>query len=91
LAAPTAIMVSSVPHRQAIPITARNDGRASVMTIASGHPRRQRNAHQPPGALTHHRAGARTQRIEALVLRHVAGDFFRLRPTDDEDEPKEPR
>jgi hypothetical protein len=31
------------------------------------------------------------QRIEALVLRHVAGDFFRLRPTDDEDEPKEPR
>jgi transposase len=31
------------------------------------------------------------QRIETLVLRHVAGDFFRLRPTDDEDDPKEPR
>ena len=28
-------------------------------------------------------------RIEALVLRHVAGDFFRLRPTDDEDDTKE--
>jgi hypothetical protein len=26
------------------------------------------------------------QRIEALVLRHVAGDFFRLRPNDDNDD-----
>jgi hypothetical protein len=32
------------------------------------------------------------QRIEALVLRHVAGDFFRLRPIDeDDDDPKEPK
>jgi len=32
-------------------------------------------------------------RIEALVLRHVAGDFFRLSPNDenDENEPKEPK
>jgi hypothetical protein len=32
-------------------------------------------------------------RIEALVLRHVAGDYFRLRPIDDDDDdddPKEP-
>ena len=28
-------------------------------------------------------------RIEALVLRHVAGDFFRLRPEDDEDDTHE--
>jgi hypothetical protein len=35
------------------------------------------------------------QRIETLVLRHVAGDFFRLHPLGDENErddnePKEP-
>jgi hypothetical protein len=30
-------------------------------------------------------------RIETLVLRHVAGEFFRLRPLDDDDDPKEPR
>jgi len=30
-------------------------------------------------------------RIETLVLRHVAGDFFRLRPIDDDDDPKEPK
>jgi hypothetical protein len=30
-------------------------------------------------------------RIEALVLRHVAGDFFRLRPDDDDDDAKEPK
>jgi len=30
------------------------------------------------------------QRIEALVLRHVAGDFFRLRPLDEDDDPKDP-
>lgn len=29
------------------------------------------------------------RRIETLVLRHVAGDFFRLRPKGDDDEPKE--
>jgi hypothetical protein len=27
-------------------------------------------------------------RIETLILRHVAGDFFRLRPPDDHDDPK---
>jgi hypothetical protein len=28
-------------------------------------------------------------RIEALVLRHVAGDFFRLRPDDEDDKDEE--
>ena len=28
-------------------------------------------------------------RIETLILRHVAGDFFRLRPPDDHDDPKD--